>query len=94
MIDTNRITIVVEDCTVVTDICSYQGLDFSNCGIPADVHALQWLHGIGEIEYCVIDNHKKMNEEISVLPPWAVKCLVEWQMAYDADPPPMYHVTM
>jgi hypothetical protein len=94
MINTDRITIIVDDLIVITDICSYQGLDFSDCGVPDDVHALQWLNGAGEIEYRVIDNNKKMNETISVLPPWGIKCLEAWQMAYDANPPPVYYSTM
>ena len=38
-INSNRLTIIVDDGTVITDTEQLINLDLSNCGIPTDVHA-------------------------------------------------------
>ena len=51
MIETNRLAIIIDDGAVYTDDKVIIGLDFSACGIPEDLHAIQWLDGQGEVEY-------------------------------------------
>lgn len=81
--ETNRVTIVVDDGAVVTDICSYTMLDFAACGIPSNIHALQFLNGIGHIEF----RGGGPNQVIETLPIWAVNCLSKWEEAFLANPP-------
>lgn len=94
MIEITRLTVIVDDSTVITDIGFYSPLDLSTCDIPEDVRALQWLNNKGEIEFRTVNDFKKPNEEITNLPAWAVKCLMIWKEAYDANPPPIYYSTM
>jgi hypothetical protein len=70
MINSNRLTIIVEDGTVITDTASYNHLDLSTCGIPSGVHALQWLDNSGEVEF----NGVQHNQYVNNLPDWAVNC--------------------
>jgi hypothetical protein len=37
-----RVSIIPVDGTVRKGDITYNGLDLSSCGIPIDVHALQW----------------------------------------------------
>ena len=75
-----KLTIIVEDNAVYVDgvMKAYapNPLDLSQCGIPANVHALQWNQTQGWIEF--IDNPdgtKPANEPITVLPDWANNCV-------------------
>lgn len=77
--NSNRLTIIPIDNAVYMDAGVQLNLDFSDCGIPEDVHALQWLNGSGWIEY--IDDSPNMN--ITEIPTWAVNCVNKWQTAYD-----------
>lgn len=83
MIESNRVSIIVDDGAVYLDLDTYLRLDFSQCGIPEDVHALQWLNNAGHIEY---KSPFVSNEDISELPGWAIKCIAKWEEAYQADP--------
>jgi hypothetical protein len=69
-INSNRLTIIVNDGTVITDDEQLSDLNLSNCGIPTDVHAFQWLNNSGEIEY----NGVKHNQYVTILPDWASNC--------------------
>lgn len=77
-----RLTIIPIDSTVIVDgIIKHQPLDISGCGIPTDIHALQWYENRGWIEYS--DNIdpficKKANEDIYSLPDWANACVEVW----------------
>jgi len=84
MVQSNRITIVVEDGAVYLDKGVYSYLDLSTCNIPKDVHALQWLNGKGHIEY--IKNIIPV-EYITELPNWVSKCIEKWEIAYKLNPP-------
>lgn len=86
MIQSNRVTIIVDDGAVYLDVHVYLYLDFSQCGIPEDVHALQWLDDKGHIEY---RGQFVQNEEITELPAWAIKCVAKWEEAYQIIPPPV-----
>lgn len=84
MVQSNRVTIIVDDGAVYLDTYVYSMLDFSQCGVPEDVHALQWLNNIGHIE-----NRSKwiQNEVITELPQWAINCVAKWEEAYNLNPP-------
>ena len=81
-----KLTIIVEDNAVYVDSISRMPLDLSKCGIPSDVHALQWKETAGWIEF--IDNpdgSKPQNEPITSLPVWANNCVD----VYNAWTPPV-----
>lgn len=76
-----RLTIIPSDNAVYIDGVLKTPLDISNCGIPADVHALQWYDTRGWIEPKDDDDPftpKAPNQEISELPEWATACAVVW----------------
>jgi len=75
-----RLSIIVEDGTVVKDQVGYSNLDFSSCGIPVNTWALQWYETAGEIEH----DGREQNTPITELPEWANACLAKWQEAEDA----------
>jgi hypothetical protein len=69
-----KLTIIVEDSSVVKDGVGRSDLDLSSCNIPSGVSALQWSNTEGEIEFDTnIDN-----EHITELPEWAVACENVW----------------
>jgi len=72
-----RLTIIPVDGAVYNDNVNYTELDLSSCGIPADVHALQWDGSAGHIEF----TDTRENEEITVLPDWANACVAKWDEA-------------
>lgn len=81
-----RLTIVIPDKSVGKDGLFYLDLDFSQCGVPEGIHALQWADNIGFIEF---EGHRQPEEQITTLPTWATSCLAVWQVAYDnANRPP------
>lgn len=86
-----RITIIPSDGTVLVDgELKFQPLDLSGCGIPADVHALQWYDTRGWIEFND-DNDpftpKPANQDITELPAWANACAAV-HAAWTPPPPP------
>ena len=72
-----RLTILPADGAVYRDAGNYLDLDLSSCGIPADVHALQWDGSAGHIEF----TDTRENEEITALPDWANACVAKWDEA-------------
>ena len=75
-----KLTIIVDDKAVYIDgvMKAYAPLplDLSECGIPTNVHALQWNETAGWIEFK--DNPdftKDQNEVINALPDWANNCV-------------------
>jgi hypothetical protein len=72
-----RLTILPIDSAVYRDAGNYLDLDLSSCGIPADVHALQWDGSAGHIEF----TDTRENEEITTLPDWANACVAKWDEA-------------
>ena len=72
-----RLTILPVDGTVYRDAGDYSDLDLSGCGVPADVHALQWDGSVGTIEF----TDTRENEEITALPEWANACAAKWDEA-------------
>ena len=78
-----KLTIIVEDSAVYVDgvMKAYapNPLDLSQCGIPSNVHALQWNQTQGWIEFVdSSDGTKPVNEPITVLPDWANACVTVW----------------
>lgn len=81
-----NLTIIPIDGTVYVEGISWSSLDLSTCGIPSNVHALQWKNTKGWIEY--IDNDdgtKPANEQITELPNWAILCKDKWDEAKAAQ---------
>ena len=78
-----KLTIIPADGSVGENNVFYSNLDLSSCGIPANVHALQWQDTTGWIEY----NTTIPNETITELPAWANCCMTKWTEANTPVPP-------
>lgn len=78
-----KLTIIPVDESVGIDEKFYMGLDLSSCGIPENIHALQWDTSSGWIEF----KTTIPNEEITVLPQWALDCEAAW-VAENTKPTP------
>jgi hypothetical protein len=78
-----KLTIIPSDGSVGEDGKFYLELDLSSCGIPPNVHALQWQDTAGWIEF----KDPVPNEEISSLPAWASCCMTKWTEANTPVPP-------
>jgi len=87
MVESNRYTIIVNDKQVYLDNWVYHNLDFSDCGIPDDIHALQFRNGSGWIEYRDTRPNPELNS-VADFPDWAVKCIAKWEEQYILNPPP------
>jgi hypothetical protein len=79
-----KLTIICADGSVGENGLFYNDLDLSSCGIPADVHALQWQDTAGWIEY---KSALVQNQDITKLPAWANACMVKWTEANTPVPP-------
>lgn len=79
-----KLTIICADGSVGKNGVFYNNLDLSSCGIPADVHALQWQDTAGWIEY---KSALVQNQDITELPAWANACMVKWTEANTPVPP-------
>ena len=86
-----RLTIIPVDGFVNVDgDPKFQPLDLSACGIPADVHALQWYETRGWIEFRDDEDPftpKPANQDISELPEWATACVQVWEQWAPPAPP-------
>jgi hypothetical protein len=81
-----RLTIVPIDKKVGVDGIFLENLDLSTCGIPANIHALQWYETEGEVEFTENpDRTRPQNEFIFKLPAWANACID----AYNSYVPPL-----
>ena len=80
-----KLTIIPSDSFVSVDgDGSHQSLDLSKCGIPINVHALQWFDTKGWIEFVESEDPfapKPANEIIEALPTWAEVCALAWQQS-------------
>jgi hypothetical protein len=79
-----KLTIIPVDGSVGENGVFYNNLDLSSCGIPADVHALQWQDTAGWIEY---KSALVQNQDITELPAWANACMAKWTEANTPVPP-------
>ena len=78
-----RLTIIPSDGAVYENGVSYIGLSWE--GTPSNVHALQWFDSnTGWIEF----NDGTPNEDITVLPQWALNAEAAWDAAANPPPPP------
>lgn len=86
-----RLTIIPSDNFVSVDgDGSHQPLDLSVCGIPPEVHALQWYENRGWIEFDDPADPfapKHPNEDIYLLPEWALNCVEVWESWKPLLPP-------
>jgi len=88
-----RLTIIPSDNAVYKDglmkAWTTPALDLSGCGIPENVHALQWYDTVGEIEFVgeTPVSPKPPNQQINELPQWALNCVGAWD-AWSPPPPP------
>lgn len=76
-----RLTIIPIDNAVYVDGECRIPLDLSGCGIPSDIHALQWYQTRGWVEFSDDGDPfttKKPNEDIFELPGWATACVQVW----------------
>lgn len=79
-----RLTIIPSDFAVYVDTVCREPLDLLGCGIPLNVHALQWFETKGWIEFNDDGDPftpKPPNQIITVLPQWAQNCYQVWQNA-------------
>lgn len=89
MITTRRLTIIPSDGAVYTDSGAQINLDLSSCGVPENIHALQWnnpvyrnksvLDAIANLPYgegtgWIEFEDSIPNQEIFSLPEWAIQC--------------------
>jgi hypothetical protein len=81
-----KLTIIPVDKTVYVDGNS-RVLDLSSCGIPVNIHALQWYETEGEVEFN--SKPKPPNEIIEALPEWANACVSVWEAWTPPPPPPI-----
>lgn len=83
-----KLTIIVDDNAVYVDglmkAWAPNPLDLGTCGIPSDVHALQWNNGSGWIEF----KDPVPNQDITSLPEWANACVEAWNQWTPYVPPP------
>lgn len=79
-----KLTIIPGDGSVGEDGKFYSDLDLTSCGIPSDVHALQWGDVAGWIEF----KDPIPNQPITELPTWANCCMEKWTEANTPPPPP------
>lgn len=77
-----RLTIIPSDGAVYENGVCYSHLTWE--GTPANIHALQWQDVAGWIEF----NDGTPNEEIDVLPQWALNAEAAWDAAANPPPPP------
>lgn len=73
-----RVSIIVEDGTVVIDGESISGLDLSS--VPNNVSAMQWYDTYGEVEYFSSLIDEVMTKPVNTL----IQALVDYQFAIDA----------
>lgn len=85
-----RLTIIPVDGFVNVDgNPKVQLFDLSTCGIPADVHALQWYETCGWIEFRDDEDPfttKPANQDITELPQWANACVQVWEQWTPPEP--------
>lgn len=78
-----KLTIIPGDGAVGEDGKFYTDLDLNSCGIPSDIHALQWDGVAGWIEF----KDPVPNQPITELPAWVNCCMTKWTEANTPVPP-------
>ena len=80
-----RLVIIGIDNMVGKDGVFREGLDLSQCGLPANFWAFQWNeHGnnTGHIEY---NSPLIQNDSVTEIPAWATACIAVWQAKLDQE---------
>jgi hypothetical protein len=77
-----KLTIIPVDGSIGKNGKFYLEIDLSSCGIPSDVHALQWQDTAGWIEY---ESATVQNQDITELPTWATACVTKWDELYNVE---------
>ena len=80
-----RISIIGVDNTVGIDGVFREGLDLSQCGLPANFWAFQWGERgqkSGHIEY---DSPMIQNDPVTEIPVWATACIAVLQAQLDQE---------
>lgn len=75
-----KLTIIpVDNAVYVNGVCKAP-LNILLCGIPTNVHALQWLENAGWIEFNSLNvfDLKPANQNINDLPEWALSAYQCW----------------
>jgi len=83
-----KLTIIPVDKAIYKDGLCYSNLDLSSCGIPNNIHALQFNDAVnfGWIEFVENDfGAKENNQEITILPEWATVAFSKWEEAKAAE---------
>jgi len=80
-----RIAILPVDGTVRKNDKAHIGLDLNTCGVPADVHALQWEEHESNKGHIEFKSPLVQNQEITSLPDWANSCIAKWDAAEQAE---------
>lgn len=83
-----RLTIIPTDSAVYIDGVCKMPLDLSGCGIPLDIHALQWFGEKGWLEFTDDGDPftpRPPNQNIDTLPDWAISCVVIWEEFTDEN---------
>jgi len=73
------LTIIPIDKTVIIDGMALSEADMSGCGIPSNIHALQFNGSSGELEY----TDGTVNSHFATLPAWAELCVKEHDTAME-----------
>lgn len=80
-----RITIVGIDGTVGKDNVFREGLDLSQCGLPANFWAFQWGERGQESGHIEYNSPMIQNDLVTEIPAWATACVAVWQTKLDQE---------
>jgi len=86
-----RLTIIPGDNAIYVD-GDCRMVDISSCGVPTEVHALQWYENKGWIEFKHTSpfEPKPANQEILELPGWASATITKWnEWIPEPEPEPL-----
>ena len=97
MLQTHRLVIVPIDGYVGTDEAGYSGLNLTSCGVPNNIHALQWNNPIwpdennshliglqyGQGTGWIEFRSNEQNLNITELPEWALNCYEVWLLKHN-----------
>ena len=80
-----RISIIGVDSTVGKDGVFCEGLDLSQCGLPANFWAFQWGERGQESGHIEYDSSMIQNDSVTEIPAWATACVAVWQAKLDQE---------
>jgi len=80
-----RISIIGVDGAVGKDGLFRNGLDLSQCGLPANFWAFQWGERGQESGHIEYDSPMIQNDFVTEIPAWATACIAVWQAKLDQE---------